>query len=166
MIEKIRALNEINEKLNVDYLPKLKKEIEDDRSKINKMVDSIKSKNKMIDQKIISIKDKIKLVLYKDKNIVKKYHSIKGYFEDKHREYQNLQKSSEEVKDELLRAIKETKTHLILKETLNPQLIDKDLLPKQKNFHSNLVSLQGKLKQNVARMDNILGILKNSKVEK
>ena len=158
MNERIQIMNEITEKLNINKLDGLKKEVESDLEKTIKLKKEVSNKNTLIVNKLKSIEEKLNRVKMNNR-VLTSNSALKGFFEDCKEKTQNLKKTSEEIKHELNYVIKEDEQSFILKELLDPRMIEGEMIDKQRNFTVSLESLKTKIAKNFKEVEKLSTLL-------
>jgi hypothetical protein len=155
MNERIRIMNEITEKLNLDKLEDVRKGLEGKFEKNRKIKSELINKHKSIQNKIKSIEDKLKKVKVNNK-VIEALSSLKGYFDNYKHSALNLNKSVNEIKVEFNSIVAEDKNFVVLCENLDSRMIESGLIEKQRKFFNNLNILKKKIKHDSSEVDNLL----------
>lgn len=155
MEERIRIINEISEKLSLDKLETVKKQMELKFEKNKNLKSDLNKQNKMIKDKIKSISDKLKKVNVNNK-VIEALSRLKGFFNDYKVNSNNLYKSINEIKNEFNSMIEEDKNFVLLGETLECKMIENGLIEKQKKFFFNLNLLTKKIKHDCYDLENLI----------
>lgn len=155
MEERIRIINEISEKLSLDKLETVKKQMELKFEKNKNLKSDLNKQNKMIKDKIRSISDKLKKVNVNNK-VIEALSRLKGFFNDYKVNANNLYKSINEIKNEFNSMIQEDKNFVLLGETLECKMIENGLIEKQKKFFFNLNLLTKKIKHDSYDLENLI----------
>lgn len=121
----------------------MKSEIETERKLIDTQRIEVINKKNSIQKKIKSVETKLNLIAGKDPRIIERYLILKNIFEKNLKEVNNIKKTTEEVKCEFMKIMKEEgNKRQIIEENLNPKWIKKELIVKQISFEDNMHMLE------------------------
>ncbi len=152
--EKFKILLNVLEKIDYASIEKMKSEIEADRKLIESKKSEIQEKRKVIENKIKTVESKLNKIVSKDPRIIERHFILKNLLTSNLKEVNNIKKTSEEVKTEFKKILREEIDKKgIFKESFNPKLIKADLIEKQISFEENLRGLEKDIINSIDRLN-------------
>jgi len=154
IIEKFKILVNVLQKIDYGNIEQMKHQIESERKLIQTKKSEILTKKKQIEIKVQNIESKFKQIVSKDPKIIERHIVMKNLLNKNLKDVNLLKKSSEEVKLELNKILKEeNKKTGIFKEGFNLKFIKKDLLEKQNLFKEKLRYLEEEISNNILKLN-------------
>ncbi len=155
IMEKFKILVNVLQKIDYGSIEQMKNLIESERKLIETKKSEILTKKKQIENKIQTIESKLKQIVSKDPKIFERHIVLKNLLNKNLKDVNIIKKSSEEVKLELNKILKEeNKKTGIFKESFNSKLIKKDLIEKQISFEENLKYLEGEISNSILKFND------------
>lgn len=143
---KAKYINETIKKFDLKKFSDFKKELEENNIKIEKKIKETTEKKKLIEEGIKKMKDSLVKLDGKMENLME-YSTLKAYFSKQFEEVKIIQNDVKDIKQEVYKIKKDDKEFKVLKEPIDPKMIDKEQFYKLELFNERIIELKEEIKE-------------------